>query len=464
MDGWYYKLLSIVCGPVSQVKLIELIKEHTLGRNDEVRFGEKGNWRRIGSIGPLMTHLPFETAGTTVAASTPVASSTSNARAAVNHLDSDQDFDLDFAKNVSVLEAPLVERRETYRAVPNSVETMESGKPPEMDKCWWCMIQGKEYGPVELPKMIEWAATGRLRRDDHVRVGLDPYLRAGDLPGLFPALPSPTVTETPLSVPPASTSSSVPPKGAKSPESVTTTTPTANAAISAKSPDTVSPLSTTAVSARSATTNGSVAPPKAAPEKSVATPAPSPSSASLSRPTSAPPASTQISPAQTASAASPPVKAAAPTRPPMKPVKAKGGGGKLGALLPIGLGVVGVIALIALIYVGIQMIPPSTVEEVRRFKVLQEGYSSFQKLRDAGGKPSEDELKAAKDKVLQATKTVSDELKKIENKNAYQDSLKSLSAKMRNVANAAFDEKQKSKQETDVGNLAAKIEKDLGLK
>src|SRR4051794_28291929 len=67
MDGWYYKLFGIEFGPVSIEKLVELINVRSLGRHDEVCFGANGKWRRVGSIGPLMTHLPFEASEKVVA-------------------------------------------------------------------------------------------------------------------------------------------------------------------------------------------------------------------------------------------------------------------------------------------------------------------------------------------------------------------------------------------------------------
>ena len=56
MDGWYYKIFGIEFGPVKMDKLIELAKSHAMSRDDQVRFGENGSWRRVGTIGQLMAH------------------------------------------------------------------------------------------------------------------------------------------------------------------------------------------------------------------------------------------------------------------------------------------------------------------------------------------------------------------------------------------------------------------------
>ena len=160
MDGWYYKIFGIEFGPVKLDKLIELAKSHAISRDDQVRFGEKGSWRRVGTIGQLMAHLPFEASQKVIGGkSTEPEADTSNSPV----------FD-------QVPAAPMSDH-------PTPTDTIET---VDTDRRWWCNIQGREYGPVELPKLIEWAATGRLLRDDLVRFGNDPYVLASELPGLFP--------------------------------------------------------------------------------------------------------------------------------------------------------------------------------------------------------------------------------------------------------------------------------------
>ena len=431
-DGrWWCSLQGKEYGPFDLPDLVELVKDRRLSSNDEVRFGPNGNWRRVGSIGPLMAHLPFEAAEKTISdrkaqlRSIPQPSPVANGSTL-------QTEDIDFANSVNVSE-PSTAEKEVFANVTDSGKTSQSGKSPEAGIRWWCIIQGKEYGPVELSKLVEWAETGRMRRDDHIRCGLEPYVVAGELPGLFPELPKSAAFET---------------KSDTSTRSETVTMPvwkhklTESAAASpnnAAERPAISPSERPAVSSHASETS---IPSSAAPTPQVSTPKFSPST----------PMGGGISANK---------KAPVPVRP---PAKKSSGGGSLAALLPIGLGVGGVLLVGALIYVAILFMPASTVEEIRRLKVLQDGYSSMIKLRDASGKPSDEDLKSAKEKILAATKTVLAELKKIENKNPNQTSLNKLARAMDKVAKEEGFSEQKSKNEMDVSTQMGALEKALGLK
>ncbi|WP_397569484.1 GYF domain-containing protein [Schlesneria sp. T3-172] len=177
-QGWYYKLFGNEFGPVSFDELIELAKNQTLSVNDDVRFGEGGVWRRAGSIGKLMAHLPFQDPKKSF-------SVTLDQRPAASR-----------KARASVPEVPQVVEDETevFDTAPEETETVVETKPVVEDK-WWCTIRGKEYGPVPLSKLMEWVANGRLVREDFVRQGFNAYVVAGELPGLFPELPK-AVVET----------------------------------------------------------------------------------------------------------------------------------------------------------------------------------------------------------------------------------------------------------------------------
>lgn len=162
MDNWYYKVFGIEFGPVKLERLIELAKSHGISHDDQVRFGEKGNWRRVGSIGQLMAHLPFASVPRQHLSSTPEAVHESS---------------------------PLVEQSpeaHSHNGSEVAEFTVVEETPQDTEHVWWCRSQNREYGPVALPTLIEWASTGRLQRYDEVRFGQDPYIPAGDLPGLFP--------------------------------------------------------------------------------------------------------------------------------------------------------------------------------------------------------------------------------------------------------------------------------------
>ena len=189
--GWYYQVFGELFGPISFDDLVELAKNHTLSADDDVRFGENGAWRRAGSIGQLMAHLPFQ-AGKN-------AFSVEVAKPAIVEAPEDE-FDLD--DNVALKQsAPApVARRERVAPVAQVKDEEAVPAESEVDTAkqvrWWCKIQDKEYGPVELSKLVDWATAGRLLRTDNVRFGLEPYILADKLPGLFPELPKAAETET----------------------------------------------------------------------------------------------------------------------------------------------------------------------------------------------------------------------------------------------------------------------------
>lgn len=178
MDNWYYKVFGIEFGPVKFERLIELAKSHGISHDDQVRFGEKGNWRRAGSMGQLMAHLPF--------APTPKPHSVASSKPANKSSASEAHDSEGFPVNGSATEE----------------FTLVEEQPQDTEHVWWCKCQNREYGPVDLPTLIEWAATGRLQRGDQVRFGQDPYIPAGDLPGLFPEPPPASINGNGQHIPP----------------------------------------------------------------------------------------------------------------------------------------------------------------------------------------------------------------------------------------------------------------------
>ncbi len=189
--GWYYQLFGELFGPISFEDMVELAKNQTISADDDVRFGENGAWRRAGSIGQLMAHLPFQAKKN--------AFSVEIAKPAVVETPVD-DFEL--GENVVLKQTPPAPKARPERVAPPEPANVEEPVPaePEVDPAkqvrWWCKIQDKEYGPVELSKLVDWAVAGRLLRTDYVRFGLDPYILADKLPGLFPELPKAADTET----------------------------------------------------------------------------------------------------------------------------------------------------------------------------------------------------------------------------------------------------------------------------
>jgi GYF domain 2 len=67
-----------------------------------------------------------------------------------------------------------------------------------MPEQWIVRIQDKEYGPADLETLREWVREGRLIRENEMReAGAGAWIRAGDVPKLFPERIPSASTETP---------------------------------------------------------------------------------------------------------------------------------------------------------------------------------------------------------------------------------------------------------------------------
>lgn len=478
MSGWYYKLFGMEVGPESIETLVELIKNQTLSRNDEVRFGEKGNWRRIRSIGPLMTHLPFVAAEELAAERAGQSDAAGDAPSGTDFLDVDF-LEPDSQTNQAPTNLPV-----DFSDILNAAETAPVVKSPETERLWWCRIDGKDYGPLRLPQLIEWASTGRLKREDQIRYDQDPYARADTLPSLFPEPSPPTVTETkpdraisrPTPIPAvkkAPVTDVVPQSVADKP--ITVAKPAATPATAAPSATVTQPVPVAAT--RPAVQKPPVTTPLSQPI--LPTPiqgSPAAKPASETAPSRPSPSSAVAITASASSAAN--TGASRPAAPVYRPPKiGSGGGGQLlRKLLPVGMGVGGIAIIGALVYFGFQFVPASTGfapvstgfasvgtgDEIKRFKALQDGYNEILKLRVTGAKPSENEIKAAQEKALAASKSVLEELKKIEKKNQHQSRIYVLAMKLERVATDKFTDKP-TKNESDVGLLSSALVASLGI-
>ena len=466
MDGWYYRTLDIEFGPVTHEKLVELIQARSLSRDDEVRFGVKGGWRRVGSIGTLMAHLPFEDlslskskrtarggiegAPFSTAVLEPPTRSFPSPEAATPKPDGnnwwcriqDEVFGpIDMEKLVDLAKSHVVSRDDQVRFGENGIwrrvgsigplmahlpfeskeqvvlknprtgpsdaqiETVDDGSagtsPPdngsrEIEDRWWCRIENKEYGPIELAKVVEWAATGRLLKSDEVRFGRDPYMAAGELAGLFPEEPKPTAVASPTPPPPK--------PEPKKPEAAAATPNEPTPASSESSPK---PASSTP----SAASSGFNSP-----------------NTSSQRP-------------------------AVPFRPPAGKMNMKsGGGGLVAKLIPIGIGIGALVGVGVLIYVGIMMIPESTVPDQNRLKTLTAAIDQLNNVRRSGGKKPGD-FDAVKEVMAKAAKSVIAELKEIPNKKPYQSKMNYVAKKIKDLSESKIAEKPDETESTIATSL-----------
>lgn len=59
-DGWYCMLGGQELGPLMIDELIDYVEHEQLTADDEVKLGDHGKWRRVGSIGRLMAVIPYQ--------------------------------------------------------------------------------------------------------------------------------------------------------------------------------------------------------------------------------------------------------------------------------------------------------------------------------------------------------------------------------------------------------------------
>ena len=350
-SGWYYKVFGDEFGPITIDELIEVARSHTLSSNDDVRFGATGAWRKARSIGQLMAHLPFESASRVIP---------------------DEKTDPLKAESIQSTTISDSERQDSPETETSQETSGSSPEPdPELAEVWWCRIQGKLYGPVNLPKLISWAGNGRLHRDDQVRFGHDEFVAASELPGLFPE-------QTTV--------------GASPPMREVAKTPVQSAA---------------AIATESAAPKVSAVPltPKPAVDESAAALAP------LPRPAPAAPS---------AGIANRPVA-------PIKRPSSKQFSFDPGKLLVPAIGVVAVALLGAGIYFALPFLLQNKAADIARLKVLEAAFTEVRAVRISGNAKKED-FKGATDKLVAVAKPIEEELKGTTS--VVQGKLKSLAKKL----------------------------------
>jgi len=402
-DRWWCKILDTEIGPVTFDELVEHAKNHTLSSDDEVRFGENGQWRRAGSLGSLMAHFPFQ-AGQRVI-STNTSPRVVEDRAPVARVQN--------SPAVENSPAPGLFNNIDDIAAGNAEPTISHAEAPRVDTRWWCKIQDLEYGPVDLPKVMEWVASGRLHAYDYVRVGRDPYILASELPDLFPKPkeipPAPRVQPRPVEAP-------VAPKPVTEP-AMSTLAETSPAMTSApeRKPYTPSPMSGSPMSGSGGFGAGG----------------------GMNRP-----------------AAPAPVRRPAPAKSSVN----------IGAMLtgPVGLGAGGVILLGLLIYFVLPLISGSNSADVKRFKSLQAAFKTLTELRrDKDAKP--EAFKEAASKIEKAAKKVVTELKTVKGtKKSPQKKLQALANKLLDLAKE--DLTKPNSMEIDLTGMIGAAGSALGVK
>lgn len=401
-DRWWCKILDNEVGPMTFDDLAEMAKNHTMSREDQVRFGEAGRWRRAGSIGPLMAHFPFQASERVI---------TTGKKDSKGQIDV---VDVDTPAQPQPEPAPVPVQTAPKASPPPAAPPPEPAPPSKSEERWWCLIQDREYGPVDLEKIMEWAESGRLHSYDYVRLGRKDYVQASEVPGLFPKRPEPAAK--PVSSSPRSTERSFTPR-----------------------PATDSAMSTLS------DTQPAIAP---AADRRSSTPAPPMSTSSATM-------STFGGASGFGSSASIPTRPAAPIAPARS--RSSGGGIDIAGMLtgPVGMGIGGVVVLGLLIYFVLPLVMGGGAD-VARFKSLQAAFKEIAPARKDG------KDKAAAAEMDKAAKKVLSDLKGIKKQSPAQKKLKSLATKMQELAKE--DLSKSNSKETDISSLLKQTGSLLGVK
>lgn len=376
-EGWWCKVLGNEIGPVPFEELVEMAKANTLSSNDEVRFGENGHWRRAGSIGPLMAHLPFQAAQRVITPTAP------------QHVVQSRSAEMPVISTPAAAPAPVpTPQPQVVAEEPKAVTESQ-----RLSTRCYCKISDLEYGPIDLAKVMEWAASGRLHGDDYVRIGTNPYVLASELPDIFPKKPAPAAKPVPA--------------------------PVARVAPVEPAPK---PVTDPVISA-------------------VADTSPAISSTPERRPYSPPSGGSNSSMSSSSGfgGGSSGFGAGAAAKRPVAPVRKPASSGSsvdiVGMLTgPVGMGVGGVLVLGALIYFALPFLTGGNGADVKRFEALKTAFVALSKARNEDNAKPE-QIKEASKNLETVAKKISADLKAIKgNKKPYFTKLKSFSANCQKLA------------------------------
>jgi len=72
-----------------------------------------------------------------------------------------------------------------------------------MAEAWFIRVEGKEFGPADVETLREWKADGRVLPTNEARpAGVDLWITAAEIPGLFEPPPVQSALEPMLAPPP----------------------------------------------------------------------------------------------------------------------------------------------------------------------------------------------------------------------------------------------------------------------
>jgi len=229
-DDWYCMLGGTEFGPWSFEELAKYAESEQLSADDEVKLGESGKWRRVGSIGRLMALLPYkaveknivrtapkpvviqeieeeeaveeeefelppirnEEPSTSSRATAPVAVPTPVVNApAVAPVNTQAAFNAAYEQaKAKIAESMMAQADAAFKAAEDQAKSHVAwATAPNVDKQWFGWAGGVEFGPVEFNQVFGLAKSGQLKPTDFVRNGqFAQFAPSSNIPGLFTAV------------------------------------------------------------------------------------------------------------------------------------------------------------------------------------------------------------------------------------------------------------------------------------
>jgi hypothetical protein len=222
-DEWFCQLGGQELGPMSFDELINYVENEQLSADDQVKLGNDGKWRPVGSIGRLVAVMPYKAVEKSIVP-TPPKPKTPPVEHQVIDDDEEEDEDDDLSDLVMEMDAPpepapivqqqstavtqaayqaayeqakakiaesmMAQAEQAYRQAEEQAKAQVAwATGPKADRHWWGWASGVEFGPVEFQQVLGLAKSGQLKPNDMIRNGqFAQFAPAANVPGLFNAV------------------------------------------------------------------------------------------------------------------------------------------------------------------------------------------------------------------------------------------------------------------------------------
>jgi GYF domain 2 len=217
VDEWFCMLGGQELGPLGIDELIKYAEYEQLTADDEVKLGRNGKWRRVGSIGRLVSVLPFKSIEKTIvptpvrnqtpareqsvvstadksavrAKAAPTTAAAAAVPAPVAVPDARVAYEVAYEQaKAQIAQSMLAQAEATFKAAEEQAKSQVAwALAANVDRHWWGWASSVEFGPVEFNQVLGLAKSGQLKPTDLVRNGqFAQFGPASNVPGLFNAV------------------------------------------------------------------------------------------------------------------------------------------------------------------------------------------------------------------------------------------------------------------------------------